>query len=851
MTILAHDAKANYRPDIDGLRAIAVLAVVLFHIEATLLPGGFAGVDIFFVISGFLITGNIIKDAGSARGFSWAEFYRRRALRILPVLFVVLLTTLLIGQLILLPEDLSGLGYSSLAAVFSAANVYFTYFLDTSYFADDSNLQPLLHLWSLGVEEQFYLFWPIILLALLTRFTRRWLLPVTLLLTLASFILAEVLIPKKPMFAYYMLPTRAGELLVGALLAIWISRGHTVITNWARLLLGLVGAGLIVATLGWITEDMGFPGINALPSTLGAALLIWAGSGRAVGVSRVLALRPLVLIGLISYSLYLWHWPVLAFYRYIYGVVGPLAGVLLFGLMLLLSVASYRWVEKPCRQLRWDFPRVMMRVVAVNAAVLSLLCGALLLSGGFGLYGLDAQYRVDLKRLSPAPAAYSFPYVCQRARLSEADLQSKACIINPEREPSVLLWGDSNAAHYVGMLGAFAEASGFAFRNAVHSSCPPLLEGAAATQKLEILERCLASIEVVRRHLGNYSTVILGAAWTVHARRSDNFFTDLEATVDFLVGQGKEVIILAQVPNFEVVNRKCLQKALKLPMLTCNESGLERPGVVQNNARLSALAARRANVHFFDPRGQLCPNGQCSAYLDGRLVYFDASHLSMEGSWVIGRQIVRAKGVPDFFAQLGGGVFSVGAAPLDKTLLERDKAVFNVPVKSWNSLMLGDSSRQWRGNAQREQHAAGMRLADASPREFSAYRYSFAVDELWELQKDAPVRLQMTLASCTDALPLLRLRARQGERLNQYDVMLDCASAQLAKRGDSGAVKADVSAADGEWRLQVQYVFPGELDALEVSIYPAVGKELGRYDAAATGVVVVRDVAWAIGSGRN
>ncbi|QKE65455.1 acyltransferase [Aquipseudomonas campi] len=843
MTTLAHDARINYRPDIDGLRAIAVLAVVLFHIDANLIQGGFAGVDIFFVISGFLITGNIIKDAGSAQGFSWTEFYRRRALRILPVLFVVLLATLLVGHFILLPEDLSSLSYSSLAAVFSAANVYFTYFLDTSYFADDSNLQPLLHLWSLGVEEQFYLFWPVILLALLTRFTRRWLLSATLLLMLASFVLAQVLIPKAPMFAYYMLPARAGELMVGALLAIWLSRGHAVIGNWARVLLGLVGAGLIVASLGWITEDMGFPGVNALPSTLGAALLIWAGSGRRVGMSRLLSLRPLVLVGLISYSLYLWHWPVLAFYRYVYGIVEPLAGVLLFGLMLLLSLASYRWVEKPCRRLHWSFSQVMLRLVAINAAALSLFCGAILWSDGFGLYGLDAQYRADIKRLSPAPAAYSYPYVCQRPRLREAELQSKACIVNAEKEPAVLLWGDSNAAHYVGMLGAFAEASGFGFRNAAHSSCPPLLQGTAATQKPERLEQCLASIEVVRQHLGDYSTVILGAAWATHARKSDSFLKNLEATVDELVKQGKQVVIMASVPRFLAVNRKCSQKSLKLPMLVCSESGAEDPGVVPINARLSALAAGRTNVHFFDPREQLCPRGRCSAYLDGHLVYFDAGHLSMEGSWVVGRQIVREQGVPDFFSHLGNGVPALGAPSLEQALLERGKAVFKVPVKRWSSLM---SNGQWHGNVQREQRAKGMRLADASAAAFSAYRYSFAADELQQLQQGIPIRLQLTMTSCTDAMPLLRLRARQGERQSQYDVMLDCASAQLAKRGESGTVEADVNVADGEVKVQAQYVLPGALDALEVSIYPSVGKELGRYDATSKGAVVVHDIAWAI-----
>lgn len=845
MTTLAHDGKVNYRPDIDGLRAIAVLAVVLFHINPTLLPGGFAGVDIFFVISGFLITGNIIKDAGSVQGFSWGEFYRRRALRILPVMFVVLLATLMVGHFTLLPEDLSKLGYSSLASVFSVANVYFTYFLDTSYFADDSNQQPLLHLWSLGVEEQFYLFWPILLIALVTRFSRNWLLMITLLLALASFVLAQALLPSEPMFAYYMLPARAGELLIGALLAIWLSAGHAVMANWLRLLTGAVGAGLIVASLGWITEDMGFPGVNALPSSLGAALLIWAGSGRTLGVSRILASRPLVLIGLISYSLYLWHWPVLAFYRYIYGVVEPLAGVVLFGAMLLLSVASYRWVEKPCRSLRWDFGRVMRRVVAVNVVALSVLCSAVVLSDGYGLYGFNMQYREDLKKLSPPPAAFTYPYICQNRLLSELELESKSCIINSDREPSVLLWGDSNAAHYVGVIGAFAETSGFAFRNAAHSSCPPLLVGAATTQRPDNIENCLASVDIVRQYLGHYTTVVLGAAWSGYASRSDSFFRDLEVMIDSLVGQGKEVIILAQVPNFKAVNRKCQQKALKLPMLVCADSGPEDLAVVQSNAQLFKLVAGRASVHYFDPREQLCPDGRCSAYFNGRLAYFDTSHLSMDGAWAVGRQIISEQGVPAYFARLGNASVSRGAVPLDQALLNRGNEALSIPVKHWTSLMSEASLQQWRGNALSEKNAEGMHLVDKSEVATSAYRYRLASGDLQKLSLDDQVRLQLSLGSCV-GVPLLRLTAWQDKRQVQYDVRLDCASGEVVIRAAKGTVVATLEREGGLLRLVAQYHMPNALDALEVSIYPAVSEGMGPYTASATGTVIVRDVTWAI-----
>src|SRR5690554_5995323 len=193
-----------YRPDIDGLRAIAVLAVVFFHIDPSWVPGGFVGVDIFFVISGFLITGNILREVGSTGGFSWREFYRRRALRILPVLFLLVFTSLLVGHFILLPDDVEELGWSALSAILFIPNIYFTYFLDTSYFAEDSSLQPLLHLWSLGVEEQFYFFWPLIVILLIKNMRLRWVMAASFLLLVASFFLAEILLNILPMFSYYM-----------------------------------------------------------------------------------------------------------------------------------------------------------------------------------------------------------------------------------------------------------------------------------------------------------------------------------------------------------------------------------------------------------------------------------------------------------------------------------------------------------------------------------------------------------------------------------------------------------------------------------------------------------------------
>lgn len=304
----------NYRPDIDGLRAVAVLAVVLFHIEPNWVPGGFVGVDIFFVVSGFLITGIISREQAGG-DFSFAQFYRRRVKRIVPALLCVLSATLVIGYLVLLPDDLEQLARSTIASLIFVSNIYFTYALDTSYFADSASLEPLLHLWSLGVEEQFYIFWPIIL-ALATRY-------ITssaakgLLLTLAivvSFLSVELFYDLDPMFQYYMLPGRAGELLLGAA-AFYVTQRCPDLSESFCFVLSVVGTTLIVASLVLLSGEDRFPGIHAVPVTLGVALVLIGGTTKNV-VSSALSIRPAIWVGLISYSMYLWHWPILAFLKY-------------------------------------------------------------------------------------------------------------------------------------------------------------------------------------------------------------------------------------------------------------------------------------------------------------------------------------------------------------------------------------------------------------------------------------------------------------------------------------------------------------------------------------------------------
>ena len=383
MTFASATANQHYRPDIDGLRAIAVLSVIIFHINKALLPGGFVGVDIFFVISGFLISRNILQDLERGK-FSIVDFYRRRVKRIALPMLVVVGVTLLAAQILLLPEDAKKTAVSALWSLLSLSNLYFWLNQDAGYFATASGETPLLHLWSLGVEEQFYIVWPVLLIGAYRLSHVKWLFAASALVALVSFLLGELLFSWDPAFVYYMLPTRAGELLFGAIVALAVLRGHMVpsqvVTPMAVLGLLLLGGSLLL-----LSEDQVFPGLLAVPPTLGTALLIFARHSGNNLVSRYLAFKPLVWIGLISYSSYLWHWPLLAFYRYGHQSVGAFAGVAIFVLSLSLAWLTYYYIERPARLSKASTALIFLRHYIAPAGALACLALGAWKIDGFGL----------------------------------------------------------------------------------------------------------------------------------------------------------------------------------------------------------------------------------------------------------------------------------------------------------------------------------------------------------------------------------------------------------------------------------------------------------------------------------
>ncbi len=646
----------GYRPDIDGMRALAVLAVIVFHINKDLLPGGFVGVDVFFVISGYLISAHIFR-AGREGSFSFIDFYFRRIRRIAPAMTVVVCATLAAAQLMLLPEDARAAAKSAVWSFASMANVYFWLFQDTGYFAASSGELPLLHLWSLGVEEQFYLVWPVVALALCRRRLAA-LAGSIALVAVASFALGQAAFAHSPGFAYYMLPSRCGELLLGALAAAVVVAGTPgQLRTLARYALPLAATGLalVLASIALLSERFVFPGWWAVPPTAGAALLVLGGAGAngANVISRLLGTPALRRVGAISYSAYLWHWPLLALYRYGYGEPGPAAGASIFVATLALAELTYRCVEQPARRgnrIGWRAGFVAWAAGSVVLAGVSIafVYPDRFLPAGNGAY---ARSLAALRALDPPTTA--FDYVCQRKVLDRGELDNPRCALGKGSLPAarVVLLGDSHAAHYVGIVATFAEHGGFRFRNLEVGSCPPVFGEIGKFVDARRVADCTASQPVWRAAIDAADVLILGASWSEYQHNSPQFLPTLLRQVDGYVAAGKRVILLGKVPVITAYDRLCREKALRFPFKEC-EAGTNRmpDEVVRANDSLRRHAQTHAGIAYFDAEALLCPGGICSAYGPDRAsLYFDKHHLSMQGSWDVGQRLLRAGGIPPAF----------------------------------------------------------------------------------------------------------------------------------------------------------------------------------------------------------
>lgn len=636
----------GYRSDIDGMRAIAVLAVVFYHYGIGGLRGGFVGVDVFFVISGYLITAILHKEI-SRGDFTYASFYERRVRRIFPALFAMLLVTFGVGAWLLLPSDWVLLGKSTLATLLFGSNVLF--WRQSGYFDTSSEYNPLLHTWSLAVEEQFYIGLPI-LLFLLHRYLRGGVrLKLALLVcALASFAVCLYFQAPRPTATFFLSPFRAWELLAGSLLAVGVL--PPIKDARMRAIVSLGALTTLLGSLWWIEAGPAFPGWQAAIPVVATAILLHAGAGGAGVVQRLLSLRPVVFVGLISYSLYLWHWPLLVFARYRNAMepLEPRVSWLLFVSALVLATASYRLVETPFRRRPRAGGRYARHAVFVGAFV-----GSVLLGLTAGATRIDAGWRSRFAPEVVALDAARHPVIpfkeCDGRSL---DLHSKACRLGvPDGTPTVLLWGDSHALAWAPALDAVLKREGKTGLLAANSACAPLL-GIINPVDADCHDANDRVMAFIRAH--HFDLLILHASWMSYSNplgqysltdedgRQGNtkvFPTALRRTLDSVVPRVGTVLLVGPTPGAPDDIPFALATAIRFKQMP--PPGREQAIVSEMAGWFWHSAASfegMANIVELDPSPWF-KDGARYRYVEGKqLLYRDGGHLSAAGAdFVAGR----------------------------------------------------------------------------------------------------------------------------------------------------------------------------------------------------------------------
>ncbi len=617
----------GYRPDIDGLRAVAVIPVVFYHAGLAGFTGGFVGVDIFFVISGFLITGIVWSELNQNR-FSLQNFYVRRIKRIFPALFAVLFFTSVAAFFLLIPQDLTEFGKSVDAAILFFSNFHFL--KAANYFDGPAIEKPLLHTWSLSVEEQFYAVWPLVLLLLSRIVPARRVPQIIVGLCLISLILAEARLPDHQKDAFYLPWCRGWELLLGALLAV-----TSVTLRPGRLasVLGAAGLAAIVAAVAFYDPSTSFPGLAAVLPCAGAALIIF--SGNPVNpVSRILSFGPVRQIGLISYSLYLIHWPLFSFAHLYFSQdlsLGLRLGII--ALSFVLAYASWRFIETPFR--RASLPRFAVFGAAAAAMGCFYLAGfSFIASHGF-------PFRVDEAFQHSADYNWEDSKYCRAIDVPGAK-GGVACALGEDRGGSYdfILWGDSHAHHFVPAVNALAKARKLSGALFWRPACHPFLDDPHTAQA------CRDFNAAVTRFAADHSVklAILAGRWVTHRGYLRQYLAQaspaenaggLAKTLAHLNAKGITVSVLDQVPYFPQEVGSCIERArfYRRSIETC----VTQPAAVfaSNHRILDDYFAFLKRDYIFSvasATAALCDSERCRAHNGQSLLMWDSHHLTEAGS---------------------------------------------------------------------------------------------------------------------------------------------------------------------------------------------------------------------------
>ncbi|WP_417616740.1 acyltransferase family protein [Oceanisphaera sp.] len=650
----------TYRPDVDGLRAIAVLTVIVFHFNSQWMPGGFIGVDVFFVISGYIIT-RIIYAEIQQQTFSFASFYIKRIKRILPLFYLVSIVTLLVSWLILTPDDLVRLADSLRYASVFIANIYFE--KNSGYFAPAADTLPLLHMWSLSVEEQFYFIWPLLLFLSIRCLSPRYRKCFFVLLLLILVGVSEYAARGGQASAYYLIQNRGSELLIGALLSMFVHDKKEILfaRESALALAGMLGALILVGLFFWLDESAVFPGLNAALVSVATAALILNGELRKGLLYRLLSSRGLALTGRLSFSLYLWHWPVLALYRYYFNGIDATGYVTCAVLTFLLAYCSWQYFEKPLRYLNIKKKWVLLGYFVLPVIMLVVIAKDIKRHQGYDdrlpeqarrLYEISITSYDEITKDVSADSRYQ-PF--QLLPVGDAYLL-------PEK-PGALLWGDSHAGHFRPFVEELGLKNGFYSLYGGAGGCPPLIgvdlinngrpeaECTDTNNKLfEVIKNSEAKVvflagrwamytETTRSEGEKGSRVFLGDSTDyseslANSRRA--FRKGIEATIQQLIANNKRPVLFEQVPSYPFLPSNCLIKKATyswMKEVSCNieQTDVEQRQAYANNI-ITEMSDKYPQLTVIRVNDLICRDGQCFSEVDTVPLYRDNDHLNREGS---------------------------------------------------------------------------------------------------------------------------------------------------------------------------------------------------------------------------
>ncbi len=633
----------TYRPDVDGLRAIAVLSVLLYHLDETLLSGGFVGVDVFFVISGFLITKLIYRELQSEQGFSFKQFYIRRVRRLFPALFATLLLSLLAAASMLSPAHLIEFGQSAIAAILSLSNVFF--WNAAGYFDSESQLKPLLHTWSLSVEEQFYFLWPAILVGLFTL-KKKWLIPgfivamgvASLWLNIAVFDnQAEIASwfgteNNQSKFnaqstAFYWLPFRVFEFAIGAIL-VWLPSSAERAKFGVAELCFVVGMAMIVYSITQLTSKTEFPSTAALIPCVGAALLILAGPHHRL--AWLLSNPVAVFFGLISYSLYLVHWPIIVFYKYKnFSALDTNDYLLITVASIALAAIFYKFVEQPFRRPRSEAQRPHKRFLtgaAVAAATMIVVNAHAAWSGGWlQRYPADVVAQLSYKKGDYTDYFWRNLYALEK-KFSDND------------KPKVLVIGDSMAADFVNVLeeGGAADALDLTTIS-IGDNCKvafPLTDKQYQVLYAGASKLCREQHNKVLDNLAKLKaadTIVLASFWWEYY-----WVRYIKSTVAFINQNTDAKVMVLGLKNQTSDGIWFLNKHSLSPGIEKIRTPMHPQAATLNQM----LRSKQEGYIYFDLLDRFCGAVGCQRVTEeGYVIVFDQAHLSEQGAKFIGRKV--------------------------------------------------------------------------------------------------------------------------------------------------------------------------------------------------------------------